>query len=525
MKFSTPRKHRYSHGDLYLGRSEKGRSDIGVNLERGALSFANSRAGKGVTEIIPNLLRWPHNALVIDPKGEAAEATAEHREAMGQAVHVLDPFGSANVPDRLRSRLNILDTIRTGTNREFTDLAAIADGLVMRYSPESGFFDNGGMDIIKGAIVDVLTNPENEKRSLPEVRNQLRNHFDDLLDRMGTNDAYGGVAKTAWGRIERSGDGPSGSFISTADDNTSWLDDPAMIDVLSDSDFALADLKTKPMTIYLVLDADLLDLHGRFLRLFVRCALNAMSQKVNGNLKGRKCLFILDEFNALGFINEIAKAAGLLPGMGVHLWPFLQDIGQLQDTYGEKKAETFLAGSDAVSFYGVTDPHTLDYVSRMIGAQRKGKKTPFGDALPDKEKEINTPLMSPQEIKTHIHKPQGSVVARRKITFTADNATLSLVPMPFFKDDLKPLKLDVPPRNGHATGTTERDETVEELASRLKRETEKIQAETEAKIAAEHAKIEKRFRHDRLQRMRNGQRHASIWERIKLEAQVLWDRL
>lgn len=436
MKFDNPKKHRYQHGKLYLGRSENGKMDVGVDLERGALSFANSRAGKGSTEIIPNLLRWPHNALVIDPKGEAAEETAEAREAMGQAVHVLDPFGSARVPDRLRSRLNILDSIRKGTNREFTDLAAIADGLVMRYNPEAGFFDNGGMDIIKGAMVDVLTDKDPAKRNLPEMRRRLRNDFDKLVDRMEKNDAFGGVAQTAHGRIMRSGDGPSGSFISTADDNTSWLDDPAMADVLSASDFSLADIKTKPMTVYLVLDADLLDLHGRFLRLFVRSALSAMSQKVDGELKGKKCLFILDEFNALGFINEIAKASGLLPGMGVHLWPFLQDIGQLQDTYGEKKTETFLAGSDAVSFYGVTDPHTLDYISNMIGSKR-AEKSIFGDPLPDRGKEVGAPLMSPQEIKAHIHKPQGADVARRKITFTADNALLSLLPAPFFDEGLR----------------------------------------------------------------------------------------
>ena len=57
------------------------------------LTLAPNRAGKGVSAIIPNLLTWPGSVLVIDPKGENAVVTARRRQAMGQAVHVLDPWG------------------------------------------------------------------------------------------------------------------------------------------------------------------------------------------------------------------------------------------------------------------------------------------------------------------------------------------------------------------------------------------------------------------------------------------------
>ena len=41
------------------------------------------------------MLHYPGSVLATDPKGELATMTARRRSALGQAVHVLDPFGVA----------------------------------------------------------------------------------------------------------------------------------------------------------------------------------------------------------------------------------------------------------------------------------------------------------------------------------------------------------------------------------------------------------------------------------------------
>ena len=86
-------------GGLLLGR-RTGRL-IGWKDDRHVLTMAGSRAGKGVSLIVPNLLLYPGSALVIDPKGENARITAGRRgkgtrtggPGLGQDVHVIDPFG------------------------------------------------------------------------------------------------------------------------------------------------------------------------------------------------------------------------------------------------------------------------------------------------------------------------------------------------------------------------------------------------------------------------------------------------
>ncbi|SMP82292.1 Type IV secretory system Conjugative DNA transfer [Novosphingobium panipatense] len=41
----------------------------------------------------------------------------------------------------------------------------------------------------------------------------------------------------------------------------------------------------------------------------------------------RPVLFLLDEFAALGRLEPVERAMGLMAGYGLQLWPILQDIG------------------------------------------------------------------------------------------------------------------------------------------------------------------------------------------------------
>ncbi|MGP0095189.1 MAG: type IV secretory system conjugative DNA transfer family protein, partial [Xanthobacteraceae bacterium] len=66
---------------------------VGIEDNRHILTVAGNRAGKSVT-LINNLLFYRGSVLSTDPKGELANITAARRAALGQKVHVLDPFGS-----------------------------------------------------------------------------------------------------------------------------------------------------------------------------------------------------------------------------------------------------------------------------------------------------------------------------------------------------------------------------------------------------------------------------------------------
>lgn len=351
---------------LFLGLNADN-TPAGIVTPRHLITIAGARSGKGAGLIIPNLLQWSAGSvLVIDPKGENAAASWEAREAMGHSVHVVDPFRVADVPDRLRSALNPLDAVDPSSLHAREDIRVIADGLVMRYNAKDAMWDNGAVSVLSGMIAHTLTAAPPERRNLPAVRSLLRwtdEQLEDVWNDMAGNPAIGGLAEAA-ASVGLSSAKSAREFVKGARDNTEWLDSEAMRQSLGHSNFKLADLKNGKTAVFLVLPPHYIKEHGRFLRLFVRCALDAMAK---GGQGGGRCLFLLDEFHSLGHIDEIATAAGLMPAYGVHLWPFVQDLGQLVTLYGKEGAETFFGNADAHIFFGNTDPLTLDHISIRLG--------------------------------------------------------------------------------------------------------------------------------------------------------------
>jgi type IV secretion system protein VirD4 len=362
----------YQSGDLFVGRD--GDREIGVQTDRHAITIAGSRSGKGAAVIIPNLLRWPHNALVIDPKGENAEKTYAARLEMGQAIHVIDPYEEAKeVPQQLRGAFNPLGEIDKDSLTASTDLEVIADGLVKRSDPKHAQWDDGAVSILAGLMAFTLSVAPTEEHNLMSVRRLLAETDESLRETaevmMSVNE-FDGLARSAAVAILTGLDSPKSmeaDFIGAARRHTKWLDKRAMRQVLEHSTFKLSDLKTGDASVYLVLPPDYLENDGAFLRLFVRCAISAMAR--GGSGKGNECLFILDEFYSLGKMDVIQKSSGSMPSYGVHLWPFLQDLGQLLVTYGTEGAETFFANSDLHQFFGNADPLTLNHVSMRLGTK------------------------------------------------------------------------------------------------------------------------------------------------------------
>lgn len=457
----------YRTGDLFLGLDEHSR-EVGIFTDRHAITVAGSRSGKGAGLIIPNLLRWPHNVLVIDPKGENAEQTWQARQAMGSKVYILDPFESANVPAKLRASFNPLEGIDPDSLTGSADLEVIADGLVKRSDPKHAQWDDGAVTLLSGIMAYVLTVGADGAKTLKSVRDIL------LLDReeiyaeaqeMKQCEAFDGIAQDAGSIIMGAFDNEKGmesDFLSAAKRHIKWINIKAMRNVLEQSSFALSELKEGKASVYVVLPPEYLKSHSAFMRLFTLMAINAMAK--GGSGRGEKCLFILDEFSGLGRMEIVSKSAGLMPSMGVHLWPFLQDLGQLESTYGKEDSQTFFGNSDAHIFFGNTDGTTLDYVSKRIGnfTPNEVVQAPpikrvydvwqhggFFDEKAAREKLqaedenfqrqyqhqmglVGTPRLPPDQIKALVAKTDEYDVARSMIVFGKGHDVFNLGLAPYF---------------------------------------------------------------------------------------------
>src|SRR3546814_3866982 len=90
-----------------------------------------------------------------------------------------------------------------------------------------------------------------------------------------------------------------------------------MTAVLGHSDFTFADVKAKATTVYLVLPPDRLATYARWLRLMLAQGLTDLARAPAS--PARPVLFLLDEFAALGRLEPVERAMGLMAGYGIQL--------------------------------------------------------------------------------------------------------------------------------------------------------------------------------------------------------------
>lgn len=361
-------------GKVLLGRSRYDPSWIvGMTDDRHVCTVATSRAGKGRSVIIPNLLKWPGSALVIDPKGQNAHVTALARgkggaglrESLGQTVRIVDPLGEIADPalQRYIARFNPLGELDPAADDYAERVAVIADALVVPgANNHDTFWDNAARALIAGLIDYVMMSPKvaPHERNLATLRGLLIHPDGIPIEEMAE---MGGLAQAAAAGLESGGPNSTADVKYTAMTHTQWLDSVGMRRALSASDFSLRDLNDGNTTIYLVLPPQYIDVHSRFLRLFVNMSLQAAAE----GRKGRHAtLFLLDEFYALGRLQLLAKAAGLMAGYGVKLWPIVQNIGQLQELYPQNW-ETFLGNAGIWTVFAMNDASTAKYLSERLG--------------------------------------------------------------------------------------------------------------------------------------------------------------
>lgn len=401
-------------GQILLGASlhEPG-LHVGVADDRHMLTIASSASGKGRAALIPNLLSWPHSALVIDPKGTNAVVSAARRgngggrvaEGMGHKVFVLNPFGVHAAAEGMpqASRFNPLSVIDPDAETVFEDIDMIADALVVQGKGEP-FWDLSARGLLRGLIAHVVTcEPEGH---LGIVRDMLTQPGGPPLQAMYANPGAHGIAREAAAQLMNAPEKVAASILATAIQHTDWLASPALRAALSESDFDIAGLKREPTTIYLVLPPEYLHTHSRFLRLFVNLAVRVASK---GGKGASPILFMLDEFYSLGRLDSLAAAAANIRSYGVRLWPILQNLSQLQELYGQNW-QGFWANAGQVQMFAANDKATEEIASAALGMatlwdrDAAGNKVAVGRAM----------LRDPQELAREIGRSGGREIVFRE---------------------------------------------------------------------------------------------------------------
>lgn len=371
----TGRRHSASHGSADFAhekdlKTDKLRGDKGFILGRFGknfirfnqpghlITFAPTRSGKGVGHVIPNLLDHQGSVVVNDIKGENYAITARYRRQFSQVVKFA-PF------DEDSSCYNPLDFIRIGTEDELDDVSLIADMIII-VNPESKdpFWEREAKNLVTALILHVATSAPPALRNMGEVRYLLMQNSKDfqftLKEMMQSKNKHVKKMGSALASTEPK---VLSNFLSTARSQTSVWDSPRLQAITSRTDFKPEEVKHKPVSFYLIIPPEYLDVYQPVIRLMIGITIASMT-RTKGKPE-KPVLFLIDEFPALGYMKNIEVGIGYLAGYGISLWMFIQDLSQLKSNY--PKWESFIANCSARMAFGTNDVETAKVLSDMLG--------------------------------------------------------------------------------------------------------------------------------------------------------------
>lgn len=329
------------------------------------LTVAPTRAGKSVTTIVPNLLRYKGSMVVIDPKSELYAQTSAWRAREVGPVYRIAPFDQPDDPATRgfpRHRFNPMMQVTSDA-----DARGLAGDL---YAPDprtSDFFRNDFMAMMTAAIRMTQERAPPDQRNLAALFGAINSGPDMLMrvfDAMEASDnpEIRSAGQSLKGKSKATGLPTLGDSIRAALGN---FRDAAVCATLSGSDFTFEALKDRPATVYIDVPLHLIPTNVGFLRLILKNALNAMIR--NRREPEIPVVFILDEFLQLGSFDDFRTAIRTHAGSGVRLWFFVQDVAGLEENYGPSWRTFFNCA--VKQFFGVNDQATADMISRSLGSQ------------------------------------------------------------------------------------------------------------------------------------------------------------
>ena len=356
-------------------------------------------------------------------------------------AHVLDPFEVTGIPS---AAYNPLDRLSPDSLDLGEDAASLTEALVMDAPGQvsEAHWNEEAKAILGGLIMFCVCHEEKNRRSLATVREYLTlppERLRALLELMQDSDAAGGLVARAANRFLGKADREAASVLSNAQRHTHFLDSPRIARVLSRSDFHFSELRHRITSVFLVLPPYRMDAYSRWLRLLVSQALQDIARDAEAaatlaasvtppeRLKS-PALFLLDEFAALGRLEAVERAMGLMAGYGLQRWPILQDMSQLKDLYGER-AGTFIANAGVQQVFGVNDFETAKWLSQMMGQETTGYQTESyrpGDPPSISNNLTGRDLLTPDEImqlrpENQLLRVQGQATAvAQRLRYCAD---------------------------------------------------------------------------------------------------------
>ncbi len=376
--------------------------------ENHTLIVAPTRTGKGTRVIVPTLLLYQSSLITLDPKGENAAITARYRrDQLGHKVHIVNPWGShAALFESLGfgpATINPLDVMDRNDPGVAATAKAIAQAICIRPNETNPVWQNQAAALMTALLLWVTDQP-GETKTLGRIADlvsggptgeDLRKH---IIPKMVASSSFEGAMRKSVGQLGNLADETYSGVIFNLTEALQFLVDPLMVTATNHSTFDLADLTEEGTTVYLVIPDEQLRTQATWVKLLLE-AVTRTFKRHKPQAKGRRGMFLLDEFPALGRVDNFVTDIAVISGSGLDMTIAVQDLSQLESLYG-KAAGTIIGNCGWKWFCNVQDLQTAEYVSKMLGTatQATESQTIGQNNASTAYGETARPLRTPDEV-------------------------------------------------------------------------------------------------------------------------------
>jgi type IV secretion system protein VirD4 len=184
-------------------------------------------------------------------------------------------------------------------------------------------------------------------------------------------------ARALWGKEKRL----KGSVFATMENVVAGYTDPGVGDAASVSEIDIRQWLSGDNTIFVVASAHEQARLRPVLCVLIQQAIRAAYDSANqqGGTLEQPCLVLLDEAGNIAPLRDLPGYASTARSHGITFVSIWQDLAQIKSIYNER-AQTVLNNHRAKLFgAGIADDPTLEYVSRLIGDERRTEVNHSGD--------------------------------------------------------------------------------------------------------------------------------------------------
>ena len=405
---------------------------------------AGTRAEKGVSMVIPNLLTYPHSVVVEDIKGENWLYTSGYRRRCGQETWLWAPFSEEGRTHRYNPFRYIE---RRPAYMRVGDVMGIGEHLYpSNVDARLKYWNDNARNLFIGIVLYLLETP-----TLPctfgEVLRQasgkgrtIREHISSIVStRTNGTDTLPALSFECLDCLNRFLSQSKEAFANIVSTMTAPLNvfsNPVVDAATSGCDFDPAEVRKKLMSIYVAVKPNELKAGALLINLFFSqlIDLNTREQPAENPHLKYQCALIMDEFAAPGKIDIIDTANPFIAGYNLRLMLIFHSMAQLEDPklYGKQGAHTLAVNCKMRNIFAprtVEDSEeyskmlgTFTYLSRSRSRSRGGRSASASTS----ESEHARPLMLPQELRA---------LSRNKQIITIEGCNPILCDKAYFYED------------------------------------------------------------------------------------------